>query len=93
MGKTMADQKRPPPTEERLSNIFKKFDTNDDNKLSREDLKKAFEYLGSLIPGFRADRALHYADANRDGFIDEGEMNELVKYAKEAGFNVVGIGW
>ena len=77
-----------PPAEDQLRNIFKKFDTNNDNKLSREDLKKAFAYLGSDIPNFRADRALVHADANKDGFIDEREMDELVKYAVRAGFTV-----
>nr|POF25836.1 putative calcium-binding protein cml10 [Quercus suber] len=77
-----------PPTEEQLRNIFKKYDTNNDKKLSREELKKAFDYLGSLIPGFRADRGLHHADANKDGYVNEGEMDELVKYAVQVGFTV-----
>ncbi|KAK7857419.1 calmodulin-like protein 5 [Quercus suber] len=77
-----------PPTEDQLRNIFKKYDTNNDNKLSREELKKAFDYLGSLIPGFRADRGLHHADANKDGYVNEREMDELVKYAVRVGFTV-----
>nr|XP_023905781.1 calmodulin-like protein 3 [Quercus suber]POF19298.1 putative calcium-binding protein cml10 [Quercus suber] len=76
----------PGPTEDQLRNIFKKFDTNNDNMLSREELKKAFDYLGSLIPGFRADRGLHHADANKDGYVNEREMDELVKYAVRVGF-------
>ena len=77
-----------PPTEDQLRNIFKKYDTNNDNKLSREELKKAFGYLGALIPGFRADRSLHHADANKDGYVNEREMDELVKYAVRVGFTV-----
>ena len=77
-----------PPTEDQLRNIFKKYDTNNDNKLSREELKKAFDYLGALIPGFRADRGLHHADANKDGYVNEREMDELVKYAVRVGFTV-----
>ena len=75
-----------PPTEDQLRNIFKKYDTNNDNKLSREELKKAFEYLGSIIPGFRADRGLLHADANEDGYVNEGEIDKLVKYAARVGF-------
>ncbi|KAL0017366.1 hypothetical protein SO802_004435 [Lithocarpus litseifolius] len=77
-----------PPTEDLLRKIFKKYDTNNDNMLSREELKKAFEDLGSLIPGFRAGRGLHHADANRDGYVDETEMDDLVKYAVKVGFTV-----
>ena len=77
-----------PLPEDQLRNIFKKYDANNDNKLSKEELKKAFEYLGSIIPGFRADRVLHHADANKDGYVNEGEMDELVKYAVRVGFTV-----
>nr|POF19293.1 putative calcium-binding protein cml10 [Quercus suber] len=77
-----------PLPEDQLRNIFKKYDANNDNKLSKEELKKAFEYLGSIIPGFRADRGLHHADANKDGYVNEGEMDELVKYAVRVGFTV-----
>ena len=82
------DQKTLPPTEDQLRQIFKKYDTNNDNLLSREELKKAFNYLGSIIPGIRANRGLHHADANKDGFVNEREMDELVKYAVRAGFSV-----
>ena len=77
-----------PPSDNQLRNIFKKYDANNDNQLSKEELKKAFAYLGSIIPGIRANRALHHADVNKDGFINEGEMDELVKYAVRVGFNV-----
>nr|POF25833.1 putative calcium-binding protein cml10 [Quercus suber] len=85
---TVNNKPLPGPTEDQLRNIFKKFDTNNDNMLSREELKKAFDYLGSLIPGFRADRSLHHADANKDGYVNEREMDELVKYAVRVGFTV-----
>ncbi|KAK7859824.1 putative calcium-binding protein cml26 [Quercus suber] len=82
------DHKTLPPTEDQLRQIFKKYDTNNDNLLSREELKKAFNYLGSIIPGIRANRGLHHSDANKDGFVNEREMDELVKYAVRAGFSV-----
>ncbi|KAL4649667.1 hypothetical protein ACB092_01G031100 [Castanea dentata] len=82
------DHKTLPPTEDQLRQIFKKYDTNNDNLLCGEELKKAFDYLGSIIPGIRAKRGLHHADANKDGFVNEREMDELVKYAVRAGFSV-----
>ncbi|KAK7852225.1 hypothetical protein CFP56_039870 [Quercus suber] len=50
----------------RLQCPIKPHNTNNDNLLSKEELKKAFEYLGSIIPGFCANRSLHHADANKD---------------------------
>ncbi|KAM4129505.1 hypothetical protein ACJW30_01G028600 [Castanea mollissima] len=71
-----------------LRQIFKKFDANNDNQLSKEELKRAFPYLGSIIPGIRANRGLHHADANKDGFVNEREIDELIKYAVRPGFSV-----
>ncbi|KAF3960840.1 hypothetical protein CMV_014478 [Castanea mollissima] len=85
---TVIDYKTPPLPEDQLRKVFKKYDTNNDNLLSKEELKKAFEYLGSIIPGFRANRGLHHADANKDGYINEREMDELVKYAVRVGFGI-----
>ncbi|KAL0017368.1 hypothetical protein SO802_004437 [Lithocarpus litseifolius] len=84
---TVHDKTAPLP-EDPLREVFKKYDTNNDNLLSKEELKKAFEYLGSIIPGFRANRGLHHADANRDGYVNEGEMDELIKYAVRVGFGI-----
>ena len=85
---TVLDYKTAPLPEDQLRKVFKKYDTNNDNLLSKEELKKAFEYLGSIIPGFRANRGLHHADANKDGYVNEGEMDELVKYAVRVGFGI-----
>ncbi|XP_050267188.1 uncharacterized protein LOC126710987 [Quercus robur] len=84
MGRVKFDSK-PSTPEHQLRKIFKKF-VNNEHRLGKQELKEAFEYLGSIIPGFRANRALHHADANEDGFIDEEEMNELVNYAIRVGF-------
>ncbi|GMY28656.1 putative calcium-binding protein cml10 [Fagus crenata] len=71
--------------EDQLQKIFKKYDFNNDGLLNKEELKKAFEYLNSCIPGVRASRGIHHADVNGeigDGYVNEEELNELVKYAK-----------
>ena len=74
------------PTEDQIRRVFMKFDLNNDNRLSKEELRRAFEYLGSIIPSFQAQRALYNADANGDGYVNEEEMDELVKYAVRSGF-------
>ena len=70
-----------PLTEPQLKGIFKRFDGDGDGLLSREELIKAFEHLGSRWPGWRAHRALYYADRNGDGYINETELEEVIKYA------------
>ena len=77
-----------PLLDNQLRKIFKKYDANNDNQLSKKELKKAFAYLGSIILGIHANRVLHHADANKDGFINEGEMEELIKYAVRVGFSI-----
>ncbi|KAL4649673.1 hypothetical protein ACB092_01G031700 [Castanea dentata] len=75
-----------PLPEDQVRNTFKKFDTDNDNQLSFKELTKAFQFLGSRIPVYRADRILLHADANNDRFVSEEEMNKLVKYAAGHGF-------
>ncbi|GMP44214.1 hypothetical protein CsSME_00013253 [Camellia sinensis var. sinensis] len=70
-----------PLNEEQLKGIFKKHDKNGDDRLSRKELKKAFEELGAWIPDWTALRGLCNADANGNGFISEEEMNSLILYA------------
>ncbi|XP_021284265.1 calmodulin-like protein 3 [Herrania umbratica] len=66
-----------------LKSIFKSFDSNLDGRLSKQELRKAFASLGSHIPSWRAGRGLHHADANRDGYISDDELDDLVEYALE----------
>ena len=77
-----------PLTDDQLKKIFNQFDADKDHRLSREELKKAFEYLGSQFPSFRVWRGMHHADANSDGFISEEELDKLVKYVVPLGYTV-----
>ncbi|KAL3497456.1 hypothetical protein ACH5RR_040188 [Cinchona calisaya] len=72
--------------ERQLSDIFKQHDKNGDRRLDRAELKEAFKQLGAMIPSWRAARALHHADLNGDGYIDEEEMTGLVNYALRLGY-------
>ncbi|KAJ0085807.1 hypothetical protein Patl1_08980 [Pistacia atlantica] len=76
--KRASDQKQ-------LEEIFKKNDVDGDGRLTKEELKKAFEQLGSRNPGWRVHRAFRHADNYKDGSISLEELDELVKY-------VVGLG-
>ncbi|KAH1097060.1 hypothetical protein J1N35_013981 [Gossypium stocksii] len=74
--------------EEQVKIIFKEQDTNGDGRLSKEELSKAFEKLGSRNPGWRVRRSLHHADADGDGSISVDELEQLVKYAVKQGYCV-----
>lgn len=74
--------------EEQLMNLLKRYDTNGDGRLSKQELYDAFKSLGSNFPAWRAWRALRHADANRDGCVNEDEFGELVKYVVKRGYVV-----
>lgn len=68
-------------TEDQIAGLLKKLiDENEDGMLSKEELEKAFQELGSKIPSWRASRALCHADTNKDGRISLNEMKDLVAY-------------
>ncbi|EEF52421.1 conserved hypothetical protein [Ricinus communis] len=73
-------------TEGQLTAIFKENDANGDGQLSKEEVKRAFQQLGSRLPGFRVRRALRRADADGDGKISSDELGELIKYAGKLGY-------
>ncbi|KAE8100660.1 hypothetical protein FH972_018535 [Carpinus fangiana] len=74
--------------EEKLKQIFKEHDKNNDGLLSKAELKAAFNSLGSIIPSIPAFIGLFLADSNGDGFIGEDELNALAKYAHKMGYTV-----
>ncbi|KAG2663704.1 hypothetical protein I3843_16G047500 [Carya illinoinensis] len=76
----------PLTSEEQLLEILKKYDVNHDSGLSKEELKAAFQSLGALLPGWRANRALHHVDTNGDGLVSWEELKGLTQYAKKHGY-------
>ncbi|OIT04145.1 hypothetical protein A4A49_00312 [Nicotiana attenuata] len=77
-----------PLTEEQVKGMLKKYDKNRDGKLSKEELRLAFKEMGLHFCGWKAGKALRFADINGDGFINEDEMSEFVKYASKWGFRI-----
>ncbi|KAG7029343.1 Calcium-binding protein CML37, partial [Cucurbita argyrosperma subsp. argyrosperma] len=71
-----------PFSEEQLASVFKNHDGDGDGKLTKEELKQAFDYLGSRFSSFRVEEALRAADIDGDGFISMAEMDKLIQYAK-----------
>ncbi|KDP38348.1 hypothetical protein JCGZ_04273 [Jatropha curcas] len=75
-------------SEEQLMNMFKSYDTDHDRRLSKQELKNLFNKLGSRFAGWRVWRALHHADANKDGYISEEEFSDLVKYILKCDYRI-----
>ncbi|XP_057999028.1 calmodulin-like protein 5 [Hevea brasiliensis] len=75
-------------TEDQLRGIFMQFDVNHDNVLSRDEIKKAFDYIGAWFPGYRARDGIRHADANGDGVVDLNELDDLVNYACKIGYYI-----
>ncbi|XP_007031825.2 PREDICTED: probable calcium-binding protein CML10 [Theobroma cacao] len=88
--KGTSNTKLSPPffTEAQLTSVFRRFDGNRDGRLSRQELRSAFNSLGSRFPTYRAFAALHQADQNGDGYISEDEMDDLIHYALSCGYHV-----
>ena len=77
-----------PWDKEQLQNVFKSFDKDGDGKLSWDELKQAFTHLGSRWSYYRTNKAFGKADYNKDGFINQEELAELVDYALDCGYKV-----
>ncbi|KAJ8762154.1 hypothetical protein K2173_007307 [Erythroxylum novogranatense] len=75
-------------TERQLRDTFKRYDTNRDGRLSKQELMNAFASLGSHLPCWRAWRALQHADANGDGCIGEDEFGDLIKYVRKRAYTI-----
>ncbi|WCJ35407.1 Calmodulin [Euphorbia peplus] len=73
--------------EEQLKKIFIHFDKNNDKILSKDEIKKAFEFLGSKCAGFRANRGIRQADVNGDGRVNWDELDHLVRFAAKIGYS------
>ncbi|KAK3028278.1 hypothetical protein RJ639_037455 [Escallonia herrerae] len=78
-----------PLSEEDIRGLLKRFDTDGNGKLSKKELKVAFQSLGLRLSGWRAGRAVRRTDTDGDGQISEDEMLELAKYcATKWGFSI-----
>lgn len=75
-------------TEAQLEDEFRRFDSNRDGYLSRQELKNAFNSLGSRCPTYRSVAAIYHADEDGDGYISKEEMDKLVLYALSCGYRV-----
>ncbi|XP_062186373.1 calmodulin-like protein 4 [Phragmites australis] len=68
---------------------LKQFDTNHDGRISRKELREAIRRRGAWFSNLKALFAVRRADKNRNGFVDDCEIEGLIVFAeKELGFKV-----
>uniref|UniRef100_A0A7N0V7U7 EF-hand domain-containing protein n=1 Tax=Kalanchoe fedtschenkoi TaxID=63787 RepID=A0A7N0V7U7_KALFE len=76
------------PDEEMLKRLIMEHDRNGDHVLSKHELKEAFKELGSRFPSLRTHMAMRFADKDKSGYVDDGELNGLVAYIMKLGYSV-----
>ncbi|KAG8079713.1 hypothetical protein GUJ93_ZPchr0007g4046 [Zizania palustris] len=60
-----------------------KFDTDHDGRINRRELREAIRHCGARFAGLRAWHALQRADRNRNGFVDDDEIESLIGMAEK----------
>lgn len=68
---------------EDIKEIFREHDIDGDGRLSMNEVMKAFGFLGSILPFYKAHYGMAHADADNDGYIVEDELDKLVDYAEK----------
>ncbi|XP_022951114.1 uncharacterized protein LOC111454059 [Cucurbita moschata] len=72
-----------PLSREQIKKIFKYYNSDKDGFLNKREVTKAFSFLGSINPYYRAQYALDFADDNNDGLISEDELDKLIDYVSK----------
>ncbi|CAN6226121.1 unnamed protein product [Urochloa humidicola] len=68
---------------------LKQFDTDRDGRISRKELQEAIRRRGAWFSGMRALFAIRHADRNRNGFVDDSEIEGLIQFAEsDLGFRI-----
>lgn len=70
-------------TVEDFKEWLKQFDTDNDGRISRNELREAIRRRGGWFTTLRAGRAVRRADKDNSGFIDDSEVENLVAFAQK----------
>uniref|UniRef100_A0A0D9XEI2 EF-hand domain-containing protein n=1 Tax=Leersia perrieri TaxID=77586 RepID=A0A0D9XEI2_9ORYZ len=69
---------------------IRKFDTDRDGRISRDELRQAMRAVGVRFTGIKCRRGMNLADADGDGYIDDSEIDGLIEYwGRRLGLDVV----
>ncbi|KAJ1262665.1 hypothetical protein BS78_09G126600 [Paspalum vaginatum] len=71
----------PPPSEDELGRVFRKFDADGDGRISRAELAALFEGVGRAATDEEVSRMMEEADADGDGYVSLPEFAAVVASA------------
>ena len=77
-----------PPTEEQWQSMFRRFDSDRDGRLNKEDVKTAFKTLGLPPLNKQTFASLSHVDENGNRYIGGDKIGELVKYVMKRGYTI-----
>ncbi|PIA56439.1 hypothetical protein AQUCO_00700636v1 [Aquilegia coerulea] len=70
-------------TVEEFKNWLNQFDADKDGRISKEELHEAVRSLGVWFTSWKTRRGLLAADDNKNGYVDEHEVDHLFAYAQK----------
>ncbi|KAK4768630.1 hypothetical protein SAY87_003771 [Trapa incisa] len=68
---------------EQFKQWLKMYDSDRDGRISKAELSRAIRTAGGWFSRHKCNEAVGSADVNRNGFIDEDEIEELVEFARK----------
>lgn len=70
-------------TAEEFKAWLKQFDSIGDERISRNELRSAIRRLGGWFSTWKSGEGMKQADADGNGFIDDGEISNLIAFAQK----------
>ncbi|KAK9284979.1 hypothetical protein L1049_024161 [Liquidambar formosana] len=62
---------------------LKTFDKNEDGRISKKELQEAIRTSGGWFSAWKSARGVTEADVDQSGFIDDGEIGNLLEFAEK----------